>query len=126
MTLPDLPDKFLLLHNPRCSKSRAVLALLEQAGVTFDERRYLEDPLSRPELEDLARRLGRPIREWTRMGEATFGDAGLTRESDADALLNAMAEHPILMERPILVHGDDARVGRPPEAIRELLPNHPG
>ncbi len=114
-------DRLVLLHNPRCSKSRAAHALLEQRGVDFEERRYLEEPLSREELEELSRRLGRPPGEWVRRGEDAYTEAGLDASSEASALLDAMAAHPILMERPILVRGDRAIVGRPPEDILGLL-----
>ena len=121
MALPESPDRPLLLHNPRCSKSRAARALLEERGVCFDERRYLEDPLSREELEELAVRLGKPPLEWSRGGEKAWSEAGLPPEPDAEALLTAMAAHPILLERPILVVGRRAVVGRPPERVLELL-----
>ena len=120
MALPD-NDTPLLLHNPRCSKSRAALALLEERGVDFETRLYLEDPLSRDELVELQGRLARAVGEWTRTGESAFGEAGLEKGAAADAILDAMAANPILMERPILVRGPAARVGRPPEDILELL-----
>ncbi len=119
MALPR--DGILLLHNPRCSKSRGARTILEERGVKFEERRYLEDPLSRAELEDLATRLRRPPREWVRPKETTFGEAGLDASSSDDTLLDALAKHPILMERPILVRGRRAVIGRPPEAILDLL-----
>src|SRR4030095_12519263 len=114
-------DRPLLLHNPRCSKSRAAKALLEARGVGFDERRYLEDPLSRAQLAELARCLGRPAREWVRSGEAAYAEAGLSDASTDEARLLAVAAHPILLERPILVRGSRAVVGRPPERVLELL-----
>jgi arsenate reductase len=120
MALPT-GDRPLLLHNPRCSKSRAAKALLEERGVAFDERRYLEDPLSREELEELARRLGRPAGEWIRKGEGAYAEAGLTEASSDEERLRALAAHPILLERPILVRGARAVVGRPPERLLELL-----
>jgi len=119
MTLPR--EGTLLLHNPRCSKSRQTKQLLQERGVAFEERLYLEDPLSRSELEELARRLGKPIVEWVRRKEAAFGEAGLDADSGDDALLDAVAKRPILLERPILLRGDRARVGRPPEAVLVLL-----
>ena len=114
-------EGFVLLHNPRCSKSRQTKALLEDRGVDFEERLYLESPLDRAELEDLAARLGKPISEFVRRKEAAFADAGLDAGSDEGALLDAVAAHPILMERPILVRGERARVGRPPEDVLALL-----
>ena len=118
--LPD-GDSLVLLHNPRCSKSRAAKALLEQRGVRFAERLYLDDPLTRAELASLRERLGRPAAEWVRKGEAAFATAGLDAGSGEAEILAAMAAHPILLERPILVRGPRAVVGRPPERVLELL-----
>ncbi len=120
MALPTR-DELTLLHNPRCSKSRAALALLEERGARFETRLYLEDPLSKDELAVLGERLGRPVGEWTRKNEAAFAEAGLGADSDPDAILDAMADRPILLERPILVSGTRAIVGRPPDDIVELL-----
>jgi arsenate reductase len=120
MRLPD-DDTLVLLHNPRCSKSRAVHALLTERGVAFTERRYLEDPLSRTELASLRERLGRAPSEWVRSGEAAFTAAGLGASSSEAEILDAMAVHPILIERPILVRGARAVVGRPPETVLQLL-----
>jgi arsenate reductase len=114
-------DGLVLLHNPRCSKSRAAHALLAERGVAFTELRYLDDPLTRAELDSLRARLARPASEWVRRGEPAFAAAGLDASSDEAALLDAMAEHPILIERPILVRGARAVVGRPPERILDLL-----
>ncbi len=121
MSLPESDAQILLLHNPRCSKSRAARALLEARGAAFEERRYLEDPLSRPELEELRARLDRPAAEWLRRGEAAYREAGLAEDSSEAEVLDAMAAHPIRIERPILVRGARARVGRPPEQILTLL-----
>ncbi len=121
MSLPTSDDELVLLHNPRCSKSRATKALLEERGASFTERLYLEAPLSREELEDLAARLGKPVGEWVRRKEAAFGEAGLRGESSDAEILDAMVAHPILMERPILVRGKRAAVGRPPEDVLGLL-----
>lgn len=110
-----------LLHNPRCSKSRAAKALLDDRGVSYREHRYLDEPLSRADLEELRRRLGRPVREWIRPKEAAYAEAGLDATSSDDAVLDAIAAHPSLLERPILVAGGRAVVGRPPEDILELL-----
>jgi len=121
MALPQTDRAAVLLHNPRCSKSRAALALLEDRGASFTVRRYLDDPLSTDELRELARRLGRPPREWIRANEAAHAEAGLSENASDAELLAAMAAAPILMERPILVRGQRAAVGRPPEAILPLL-----
>lgn len=121
MALPTGDGELVLLHNPRCSKSRAARSLLEERGVAFAERRYLENPLTPAELADLAARLGRPPREWVRRAEPAWRDAGLDDASGDAAILAAMAAHPVLVERPILVRGRRAVVGRPPERVLELL-----
>ncbi len=121
MPLPRSGDELLLLHNPRCSKSRAARALLEERGVRFAERRYLEEPLSRAELVELRARLGRPVSQWTRQNEDAYREAGLGPGTSEDALLDALAAHPVLLERPILVRGRRAALGRPPERLLELL-----
>ena len=120
MPLPD-DDALVLLHNPRCSKSRAAHALLVERGVAFVELRYLEEPHSRAELAALRERLARPAAEWVRSGEAAYAAAGLGATSSDAAILDAMAAHPILIERPILLRGARAVVGRPVEQILTLL-----
>lgn len=121
MSLTESEGEVLLLHNPRCSKSRQVKALLEERGVEFKERRYLDRPLDESELRELAERLGRPIHEWTRAKETAFAEAGLGPGTEEEHWIQAVAAHPILMERPIVVRGDAARIGRPPERVLELL-----
>jgi arsenate reductase len=119
--LPNSADEILLLHNPKCSKSRATLALLEESGVTFSTRLYLEAPLAADELRDLGARLGKPVIEFTRTKQAEFTEAGLTMQSGEEEILSAMVTTPILMERPVVVRGDRAVIGRPPEDVRPLL-----
>ena len=121
MRLPSSPDEIVLIHNPRCSKSRAVKALLEERGVEHTELRYLDEPLTREELEELARRLERTPDAWVRPGEAAYAEAGLGAGSSATELFEAMATRPSIVERPILVRGARARVGRPPEDVLELF-----
>ena len=121
MSLPTSRDEIVLLHNPKCSKSRATLALLEERGVDFATRLYLEDPLDRGELEDLARRLAKPVVEFTRTKQQEFAEAGLDADSGEGALLVAISKTPILMERPIVIRGDEAAIGRPPEDVLMLL-----
>ena len=120
MALPD-SDTVVLLHNPRCSKSRAVRALLAERGTEFEERCYLEDPLSRAELEELGRRLARPAREWVRGREAAWQETGIGPDAEEGPVLDAVAAHPILMERPIVIRGPRAVVGRPPEVVSTFL-----
>jgi len=122
MALLGSKDETLLLHNPRCSKSRAALALLEERGESFRTRLYLEEPLTREELEDLKGRLARPVAEWTRTGEDPFKESGLDKDAGDAALIEAIEKHPILLQRPILVRGERAAIGRPQaDAILELL-----
>jgi arsenate reductase len=110
-----------LYHNPRCSKSRAALALLTERGVDVSVVRYLDAPLSAARLADLGERLGLPISAWVRTGEQAYADAGLDAESSTGAILAAMERAPILMERPIAVRNRRAVIGRPPERVLELL-----
>jgi arsenate reductase (glutaredoxin) len=108
-------------HNARCSKSRGALALLAERGAAVRERRYLDDPPTREELEAVLRRLGTDDpRALVRTGEAVYRELGLAG-ADRDALLDAMVAHPILLERPVVIAGDRAVVGRPPERVLELL-----
>lgn len=114
-----MPDLFL--HNPRCSKSRAALELVRDAGVELPVREYLREPLSIDELRRIVGLLGvRPI-DIVRRGEPQYQALGLGDSTPDEEVLRAMAEHPILIERPIVVRGGRAVVGRPPENVRELL-----
>lgn len=111
-----------LFHNTRCSKSRGALELLQARGIEPEIVAYLDTPPSVAELEALLRKLGLPARALLRTGEPEYTDLGLAREDLDDAtLLAAMAAHPRLIERPILVVGDRAVIGRPPERVLELL-----
>ncbi|UUD63613.1 arsenate reductase (glutaredoxin) [Pseudomonas seleniipraecipitans] len=112
-----------LYHNPRCSKSRSTLQLLEDRGVQPTLVRYLETPPTAEQLRDLLSKLGISARQLLRTGEDEYRELNLadTALSDAD-LIDAMAAHPRLIERPILVAGDRAVIGRPPENVLELLP----
>jgi arsenate reductase len=121
VTLPTADSPALLLHNPKCSKSRATRALLEEHGVEFDTRLYLEEPLDEAELRDLGRRLGQPPVRFTRTKQSEFAEAGLDPTSGAEEILAAMARQPILMERPILILGPRAAIGRPPEDVLALF-----
>ncbi|MEQ8404789.1 MAG: arsenate reductase (glutaredoxin) [Oceanicaulis sp.] len=105
-------------HNPRCTKSREALALLRGHGVEPQIREYLKTPPSVEELKAVAEklRLASP-RDMMRTKEAAYKDAGLKDVDDADALYAAMAEEPKLIERPILINGPRAALGRPTEAI---------
>jgi len=108
-------------HNPRCSKSRQTLALLESKGVTPQVRLYLQDPPSLEELQSAQQTLAIPAIGFMRTGEAAFKELGLTKDASDAALLGAMAGHPVLIERPIVFHDGKAAIGRPPEAVLSIL-----
>jgi len=108
-------------HNPRCSKSRAGLALLQDRGAEVTVRKYLEDAPSVDELRSVLSRLGIPAIEMMRRGEARFKELGLSKETPEEALVQAMAENPILIERPVGITADKAAIGRPPENLLTLL-----
>jgi arsenate reductase len=113
-----------ILHNPRCSKSRKTLELLRERGLEPEIVRYLETPPSAEELQHILQLLGRPPRELLRRGEAEYRELGLADPAIDDAtLMRAMVEHPKLIERPIVIAGDRAAIGRPPEAVLEILQN---
>lgn len=114
-------DEWIFYHNPRCSKSRAALALLEERHVPLRIVEYLKTPPTLAELKALRQRLGLPPSRWIRTSESAYAAAGLNAESTEAQLLAAMAAHPILIERPILIRGDQAVVGRPPERVLDLL-----
>ncbi len=109
-----------IYHNPRCSKSRQTLKLLQERGVDLRIVEYLKEPPSADGLRQLLEQLGKSPRELLRAKEARevgLDDPALT---NAD-LLAGMVANPIVIERPIVVSGDRARLGRPPEAVLEIL-----
>ena len=111
-----------LYHNPRCSKSRGALELLEARGLTPTVVRYLDTPLTAAQLTDLLRKLNISARQLLRTGEEDYKTLNLADSSlSEDQLITAMATHPKLIERPILVAGDKAVIGRPPKKILELV-----
>ncbi len=112
-----------LYHNPRCSKSRSALELLEGRGLTPTIIRYLETPPTAAELQDVLNKLGIAPRQLLRTGEDEYKQLNLADSDLSDEqLIEAMVAHPRLIERPILVAGDRATVGRPPEKVLEILP----
>ncbi|MBD8879719.1 MULTISPECIES: arsenate reductase (glutaredoxin) [Rhodanobacter] len=109
-----------IYHNNRCSKSRATLALLE--GRDVEVVNYLDTPPDAAELKHLLKLLGIPARQLLRNGEAVYAQLGLADPTlDEEALITAMVRHPILIERPIVVANGKAAIGRPPEAVLEIL-----
>lgn len=111
-----------IYHNPRCSKSRQTLQLLEEQGITPDVREYLKDVPSADELKAVLSKLGISARDLLRKKEAEYKEAGLDDESlSEDQVIAAMVQYPKLIERPIVINGDEARIGRPPESVLEIL-----
>ena len=111
-----------IYHNPRCSKSRETLALIESKGVTPKVIEYLKTPPSAAELTDVLSKLGLTPRDLLRQGEPLYRELDLGRtEVDDAALIELLVANPILMERPIVVHGDQAALGRPPANVLEIL-----
>ncbi|KAA8559833.1 putative protein YfgD [Pseudomonas extremaustralis] len=112
-----------LYHNPRCSKSRGALELLEARGLAPTVVRYLETPLDATQLKALLAKLGVSARQLLRTGEDEYKALNLADASLTEAqLIAAIAANPKLMERPILETADKAIIGRPPENVLEILP----
>ena len=109
-------------HNPRCTKSRQALALLREKGVELQVREYLKTPPSAAELKDVIKALGlSSARDLMRTKEAEYKDLGLKDVDDEEALVSAVIKTPRLIERPILINGAKAAIGRPTENILEAL-----
>lgn len=108
-------------HNPRCSKSRQTLAILEEKGLTPTVRLYLEDAPSEAEIKDALSKLGMDDpRALMRKGEAEYKETGCA-DKEGDALVAAMHATPKLIERPIVFNGEKAKIGRPPEGVVDIL-----
>ena len=112
-----------IYHNPRCSKSHATLALLERNGVEVEVIEYLKAPPSKQELDDICRRLDIEPLALIRTKEKLFGELGLSKTDrrGRDEWLAILARHPQLLERPIVIRGDRAAIGRPPENVLGIL-----
>jgi arsenate reductase len=113
----------VIYHNPRCSKSRQTLALLTERDIEPQIVKYLETPPSHQELDSILRGLNMEPRELMRSKEAEYKALGLDDDTlSRDQLINAMISNPKLIERPIVVAGDQIALGRPPEAVLTILP----
>ena len=113
-----------IYHNPRCSKSRATLGIIEEAGVTPDVVAYLDTPPSGARIVELAGMIGVPVRQLLRRGESDFKEATDLPDLDDDVALGEwLSNHPRVIERPIVVDTASGRavIGRPPENVKELL-----
>jgi len=118
---PPAPGSLTVWFNPNCSKCRTVQGILTEKGVEAEYVRYLEQAPSRDQIEEVLQMLGTDDpRAITRTGEAVYKELGLAG-ADRDALLDAMVANPILIERPIVIRGERAVVGRPPENVLDLL-----
>lgn len=112
-----------IFHNPRCSKSRATLALLQERGLTPTVVEYLKTPPTVAELAEILRKLDRQPRDILRKSEAAYEASGAADpQLSRKELLEIMVAHPVLIERPIVVAGERAAIGRPPEAVTAILP----
>ena len=108
-------------HNPRCSKSRQTLALLEERGVDAHVVRYLDEAPSAKRIREVLALLGVPAIGLIRTKESLFAELGLSKQDDDETLIAAMAANPRLIERPLVITEKGARLGRPPEAVLEVL-----
>lgn len=112
----------VIYHNPRCSKSRETLALLEQKNLSPEVVLYLQTPPSAATIKTLLAQLGMTsARELMRTKEDVYKELNLKEEQNEDALIEAMISHPKLIERPIVIHNGQAKIGRPPESVLELF-----
>lgn len=109
-----------IYHNPRCSKSRATLQILEDKSLDFETVEYLKNPPNKQELQDILNKLNLEPSEIVRKGEKVFKELDL-KNANENQILDAMVENPILIERPIVVSDNVAKIGRPPEDVLEIL-----
>ena len=116
-----MTSKVTVYHNPRCSKSREVMKYLEAQGVEVRVVEYLKAPLTEDELAALVRRLGIAPHDLVRTKEPIYRQLGLDADAPDDVILRAMSEHPILMERPVVVTSKGAVIGRPLDRIHAIL-----
>ena len=110
-----------IYHNPRCSKSREARQLCENAGVELEIVEYLKSPPDEVELKELLGKLGLRAHEVIRTKEEVYSQLELSPDSNEEELLAAIIKYPILLERPIVVKGNQAVIGRPPETVKELF-----
>ena len=114
-------EKVIVWHNPRCSKSRNGINYLDEKGIDYEIRRYLDEPPSVEEIREVLKKLGMRPRELMRTKEKLYRELGLKDVEDEEKLIEAMAMHPKLIERPIIIRGDRAVVARPETKIDELF-----
>lgn len=110
-----------IYHNSRCSKSRCTLDIITEKAKDVTIIEYLKNPLTKTELKDILKKLGMPARDLIRKGEAAFKENYKGKDLTEDEWVDAMIKFPKLIERPIVVDGDKAIIGRPPESVLDLL-----
>lgn len=108
-------------HNPKCSKSRNAMTLLEEKGIDADVVKYLESTPTKEQLTEVLKKLNISAKELLRTGEDVYKELNLKDENNEDKLINIMVENPILIERPIIIKGNIAVIARPIENLEELL-----
>ncbi len=112
---------YTIWHNPRCSKSRQTMGILEEKGIEAEVVKYLDATPSAESIKEVLKKLGISARELMRTKEAEYKALGLKDEEEEEKLIEAMATHPKLIERPIVIKGEKAVLGRPPEKVLELF-----
>ena len=110
-----------IYHNPRCSKSREGLKILEESGATFQIVKYLNQPLEKEEIKNLLELLGISAKELVRTNEKVWKENYKGKDLSEEEIIAAMQEHPKLIQRPIVEKNGKAVIGRPPEKIKDLL-----
>jgi arsenate reductase len=117
-----MASEMKIYHNPRCSKSRQTMQLLEERNLELEVVEYLKTPPGREELNEILDLLGLEPRQLMRTKEAEYKELGLADESlSRDQLIDAMVTHPKLIERPIVINNGKAAIGRPPETVLDIL-----
>ncbi len=110
-----------IYHNPRCSKSREGLAIVEASNLNFETIKYLETPISKEELTEIIKLLGIAPLDLVRKNEALWKENYKNKNLSDSEIISAMVEHPKLIERPIVINNGKAVIGRPPEIIKTIL-----
>ena len=114
-------SKLTIMHNPRCSKSREALKILEENGINAEIVKYLETPPTKEEIKELLKILGINARDLMRTKEEIYKELNLKDVTNGEKLIEAMTEHPKLIERPIVIKDGKAVIGRPPSKIVDFL-----
>lgn len=114
-------SKAIVYHNPRCSKSRETLKLLEEGDAQYEIVEYIKTPPSKEELQEIAHKLGMKPLDFVRKGEKLYKEKYASQHLTDVEWFAVLAENPILIERPIVVKGDKAIIGRPPENVKKVI-----